>query len=103
MRIDGNALLRAIRYELEKLGARPVVRFSPRRFPLTRARRNTGPSPGGVGGEPLLRWGCRVPLAGYQAMRGPVPDATQWDQIEQVGDCAYEVFAIWNAWRRRAS
>lgn len=26
-------------------------------------------------------------------MRGvPVPDATQWDQIEQVGDCAYKVF-----------
>ena len=22
----------------------------------------------------------------------PVPDATQWDQIEQVGDCAYMVF-----------
>jgi hypothetical protein len=23
----------------------------------------------------------------------PVPDATQWDQIEAVGDCAYKVFA----------
>ena len=23
----------------------------------------------------------------------PVPDATQWDQIEQVGDCGYVVFA----------
>jgi transposase len=22
----------------------------------------------------------------------PVPDATQWDQIEVVGDCAYKVF-----------
>ena len=31
---------------------------------------------------------------GYQAMLGvPVPDATQWDQIEVVGDCAYKVFA----------
>ena len=29
---------------------------------------------------------------GYQAMLGvPVPDATQWDQIEKVGDCAYVV------------
>jgi hypothetical protein len=29
----------------------------------------------------------------YQAMVGvPVPDATQWDQIEKVGDCAYVVF-----------
>jgi hypothetical protein len=33
-------------------------------------------------------------LQGYQAMLGvPVPDATQWDQIEVVGDCAYKVFA----------
>src|SRR5712691_5178879 len=23
----------------------------------------------------------------------PVPDATQWDQIEKVGDCSYVVFA----------
>jgi aldehyde dehydrogenase (NAD+) len=29
----------------------------------------------------------------YQAMLGvPVPDATQWDQIEHVGNCAYTVF-----------
>src|SRR5574341_1422620 len=33
-------------------------------------------------------------LQGYQAMLGvPVADATQWDQIEMVGDCAYKVFA----------
>ena len=33
-------------------------------------------------------------LQGYQAMLGgPVPDATQWDQIEKVGDCSYVVFA----------
>jgi hypothetical protein len=32
-------------------------------------------------------------VQGYQAMVGvPVPDATQWDQIEQVGDCADKVF-----------
>ena len=32
-------------------------------------------------------------LQGYQAMLGvPVPDATQWDEIEVVGDCAYKVF-----------
>jgi transposase len=33
-------------------------------------------------------------LEGYQAMVGvPVSDATQWDQIERVADCAYPVFA----------
>src|SRR5262249_22003748 len=32
-------------------------------------------------------------LEGYQAMVGvPVSDATQWDQIERVADCAYPVF-----------
>ena len=32
-------------------------------------------------------------LQGYQARLGvPVPDATQWEQIEVVGDCAYKVF-----------
>ena len=39
-------------------------------------------------GLPLYR------LEGYQQMLGvPVPDATQWDQIEQVGDCKYKVLA----------
>ena len=38
-------------------------------------------------GVPLYR------LEGYQAMVGvPVADATQWDQIERVADCAYPVF-----------
>src|SRR5262249_61482639 len=33
-------------------------------------------------------------IEAYQAMLGgPVPDATQWDQIERVADCAYSVFA----------
>src|SRR6266567_2788578 len=37
--------------------------------------------------------GVDIRLEGYQAMVGvPVPDATQWDQIEQVADCAYTVF-----------
>jgi hypothetical protein len=32
-------------------------------------------------------------LEGYQAMVGvPISDATQWDQIERVADCAYPVF-----------
>jgi transposase len=38
-------------------------------------------------GVPLYR------LEGYQALVGvPVPDATQWNQIEHVADCAYPVF-----------
>jgi hypothetical protein len=44
----------------------------------------------------VSRYSLGVPgyrLPGYQAMLGvPVPDATQWDQIEVVGDGAYQVF-----------
>jgi transposase len=39
-------------------------------------------------GLPLYR------VEGYQAMLGgPMPDATQWDQIERVADCGYVVVA----------
>src|SRR4029450_2894282 len=59
---------------------RDCLTISPRGGGLTRR----GPLPRGV---PLYR------LEGYQAMVGvPVADATQWDQIERVADCAYPVF-----------
>jgi rubredoxin len=95
IRIDGHALLSAIHYELEKLRCSACgVIF-------------TAELPAGVGEEKysaqaravlaVSRYYLGVPgyrLQGYQAMLGvPVPDATQWDQIEVVGDCAYKVFA----------
>ena len=44
----------------------------------------------------VSRYSLGVPgyrLQGYQAMRGgPVPEATQWEQLEVVGDCASKVF-----------
>lgn len=94
MRIDGNALLSAIRYELEKLRCSACGEIF------------TAGLPAGVGLEKysaqsravlaVSRYYLGVPgyrLQGYQAMQGvPVPDATQWDQIELVGDCAYKVF-----------
>jgi transposase len=95
IRIDGHALLSAIHYELEKLRCSACgVIF-------------TAGLPAGVGEEKysaqaravlaVSRYYLGVPgyrLQGYQAMLGvPVPDATQWDQIEVVGDCAYKVFA----------
>jgi hypothetical protein len=94
LRIDGNALLSAIRYELEKLrcSACGMVftaalseeagedKYSPRaRAVLAVSRYYLG--------LPFYR------IEGYQAMLGvPVPDATQWDQVEKVGDCGYVVF-----------
>ncbi len=94
IRIDGNALLSAIRYELEKLRCSACGEIF------------TAGLPAGVGKEKysaqaraalaVSRYYLGVPgyrLEGYQAMLGvPVPDATQWDEIEVVGDCAYKVF-----------
>jgi hypothetical protein len=94
IRIDGNALLSAMRYELEKLRCSACGEIF------------TAGLPEGVGDEKysararavlvVSRYALGVPgyrLQGYQAMLGvPIPDATQWDQIEMVGDCAYKVF-----------
>ena len=94
IRIDGNALLSAIHYELEKLRCSACGEIF------------TAGLPAGVGDEKysaqaravlaVSRYYLGVPgyrLQGYQAMLGvPVPDATQWDEIETVGDCAYKVF-----------
>ena len=95
IRIDGHALLSAMRYALQKLRCSACGQMF------------TAPLPRPAGAEKysararavlaVSRYSLGVPgyrLQGYQAMLGvPVPDATQWDQIEQVGDCAYVVFA----------
>jgi hypothetical protein len=92
VRLDGHALLSAVCYALEKFrcsacgqvftAASPAgaEKYSPRaRAVLVLGRYYLG--------VPLYR------LEGYQAMVGvPVSDATQWDQIERVADCAYLVF-----------
>jgi transposase len=94
-RMDGNALLSAMHYELEKLRCSACGEIFTAGFPA------------GVGDEQysaqaravlaVSRYSLGVPgyrLQGSQAMLGvPVPDATQWDQIEVVGDCASKVFA----------
>ena len=95
IRLDGNALLSALRSELEKLRCSACGEMF------------TAGLPAGVGKEKssaqaravlaVSRYYLGVPgyrLEGYQAMLGgPVPEATQWDEIEVVGDCAYKVFA----------
>lgn len=94
VRIDGHALLSAVRYELEKLrcsacgaiftAALPAAASPEKYSPRARAALALGRYYLGV---PLYR------LEGYQTLVGvPVPDATQWDQIERVADCAYPVF-----------
>jgi len=93
MRLDGNALLSAVRYELEKLRcsaggqvftAPLPARAGPEKY-TARARAVLA----------LARYYLGIPLyrlESYQALVGvPVPDATQWDQVEHVGNCAYPI------------
>jgi hypothetical protein len=94
IRLDGHALLSAVRYVLEKFRCSACGQVF------------TAAAPSEVGAEKysararavlvLGRYYLGVPLyrlEGYQAMVGvPVSDATQWDQIERVADCAYPVF-----------
>ena len=94
IRIDGNALLSAMRYELEKLrcsacGAVFTATLpddvSPAKYsPRARAALALGRY---VLGLPFYR------IESYQAMVGvPVPDATQWDQVETLADSVYPVY-----------
>ena len=94
VRLDGHALLSAVRYALEKLrcaacgqvftAAAPVEAGAEKYSARARAVLVLGRYYLGV---PLYR------LEGYQAMVGvPVADATQWAQIERVADCVYPVF-----------
>jgi transposase len=94
IRLDGHALLSAVRYVLEKFrcsacgqvftAATPPEAGADKYSARARAVLVLGRYYLGV---PLYR------LEGYQAMVGvPVSDATQWDQIERVADCVYPVF-----------
>jgi len=95
IRIDGHALLSAMRYELAKLRCSACGQIFTAGLPEGVGKAKYSPQARAVLavgryllGLPLYR------IEAYQAMLGvPVPDATQWDQIEQVGDCAYVVFA----------
>ena len=95
MRIDGQALLSAIRYELEKLRCSACGQIFTAGLPEGVGEAKYSPQARAV--LAVGRYFLGLPLyriEAYQAMLGvPVPDATQWDQIEQVGDCAYMVFA----------
>ncbi len=94
MRLDGHALLSAVRYELEKVRCSACGQVFTASVPAaagtekytTRARAVLA----------LARYYLGLPwyrLEGFQAVVGvPVADATQWDQAELVGDCSYPIF-----------
>ena len=94
MGLDGNALLSAVRYELEKLRGSAGGQIFTASVPVE------------AGGEKytararavlaLARYYLGVAwdrLESFQALVGmPVPDATQGDQVEEVGNCAHPIF-----------
>jgi transposase len=94
IRIDGNALLSAIRYELEKLRCSACGEVFTAKMPAGAGAEKYSPRARAV--LAVSRYYLGLPLyrvEAYQAMLGvPVSDATQWDQIEKVDDCAYIVF-----------
>jgi hypothetical protein len=95
IRIDGNALLSAIHYTLEKLRCSACGQVFTAKLPAEAGAEKYSPRARAV--LALGRYYLGLPLyrvEGYQAMLGvPVADATQWDQIERVADCGYVVFA----------
>jgi hypothetical protein len=94
MRIDGHALLSAIRYELHKLRCSACGQIFTAPLPPEAGKEKYSPRARAV--LAVSRYYLGLPfyrVEGYQAMLGvPMPDATQWDQIEEVGDCCYVVF-----------
>src|SRR2546430_2160189 len=96
IRIDGHALLSAIRYELHKLRCSACGQIFTAPLPHEAGEEKYSPRARAV--LVVGRYYLGLPfyrVEGYQAMLGvPIPDATQWDQIEKVGDCCYVVFEL---------
>src|SRR4051812_378557 len=94
MRLDGNALLSAVRYELEKLRCSACGQIFTASVPAAAGQEKYTARARAV--LALARYYLGLPwhrLEGFQALVGvPVPDATQWEQGEIVGDCTHPIF-----------
>jgi transposase len=94
MRLDGNALLSAVRYEVEKLRCSACGQIFTAAVPAAAgAEKYTARARAVLA---LARYYLGLPwhrLEGFQALVGvPMPDATQWEQSEIVGDCSHPIF-----------
>jgi transposase len=94
MRLDGNALLSAVRYELEKLRCSACGQIFTASVPTAAGTEKYTARARAV--LTLTRYYLGLPwyrVEGFQAVVGiPVADATQWDQAELVGDCSHPIF-----------
>jgi hypothetical protein len=97
IRIDGNALLSAIRYELEKLRCSACGEVFTAAMRAEAGADNYSPRARAV--IALGRYYLGLPfyrIEPYQALVGvPVADATLWDLAEPVADSAWPVFESW--------
>ncbi|MBI3303014.1 MAG: IS66 family transposase [Deltaproteobacteria bacterium] len=96
MRIDGHGLLSAMRYALQKLRCSACGQIFTASLPTEASEDKYSPRARAV--LAIGRYYLGLPfdrLQSSQAILGvPVADATQWDQIEQVGDWSYRVFEV---------
>src|SRR5262249_61212132 len=94
MRLDGNALLSAGRYELEKVRCSACGQIFTASVPATAGTEKYTARARAV--IALARYYLGLPwyrLEGFQALvGGPGPDATQWEQGGVVGGCAHPLF-----------
>ena len=94
MRLDGNALVSAVRYEVEKVRCSACGQIFTASVPAAAGTEKYTARARAV--LVLARYYLGLPwhrLEGLQALVGvPVPDATQWQQGEIVGDCTYPIF-----------
>jgi NTP pyrophosphatase (non-canonical NTP hydrolase) len=94
IRIDGQALLSAVRYELEKLRCSACGEVFTAGLPAAAGEDKYSARARAV--LALGRYYLGLPfyrIEQFQAMVGvPVADATQWDQVERVADSVYPVF-----------
>lgn len=94
IRLEGNALVAAVRFELERLRCSGCGEVFTAALPG-----EAGPEKYSARARAVLaiaRYYLGLPfhcLERFQALVGvPVADATQWDQVERVADCARPVF-----------
>lgn len=94
LRLDGHALLSAMRYELEKLRCSACGEIFTAALPAQAGAQKYSPQARAV--VVLSRYYLGLPfhrLEGFQAAVGvPLADATLWELAEQVADCVYPVF-----------
>jgi len=94
LRLDGNALLSAVRYEVEKLRCSACGQIFTASVPTAAGTEKYTSRARAV--LALARYYLGLPWhrrEGFPAVVGvPVADATQWEQGELVGDCTYPIF-----------